>query len=80
MTSVPPPPVPLPFSSGSGSATRRRDADFVAALARVLFFFAEDDARAEAPLPAIRRTVGLVALSVDFFLAAIYVNREIVRS
>src|SRR5262245_43909034 len=70
-----PPPLPLPLYSGaSGSATFRRD--LVAAFAFIVafvafFFFATDDARAEAPRPAMRLTVGLVASSEVFFFVAI---------
>src|SRR5687767_3215912 len=75
ITSAPPP--PDPFVSTSSSATLpRREADFPAAFAleradAAFFFFVADDARAEAPRPAIRLTVVLVASSVDFFLIAI---------
>ncbi len=69
------PPPPEPFDATSSSATLPRR-DLVAALARepaalAFFFFATDDARAEAPRPAIRLTVVSVALSVVFFLIAI---------
>src|SRR5262245_48335723 len=75
MTSVPPPPDPLD-STGSSATTFRRDAALLADFARdfaalAFLFFATDDARAEAPRPAMRLTVGLVASSVVFFLAAI---------
>jgi hypothetical protein len=43
---------------------------FIVALV-AFFFLATDDARAEAPRPAMRLTVGLVASSDVFFLAAI---------
>jgi len=66
MTSVPPPPLPLDSTSWTAfAALARDDAD-------PFFFFAADDARAEAPRPAIRLTVILVASSVVFFFAAIF--------